>query len=127
MSDTTTDTGRSGPDDVDDLDADELGSPPGRQHTRGFIFGEMLVFDALRRQTQAPRARLALICSFIEEAFGTVFRQIALTIGASSSLSVNAAPLAAARSMNNCGAENVRAFAAVMCGSSGGQVSGSSL
>jgi oligoendopeptidase F len=43
------------------------------------IFGEMLVFDALRRQTQAPRARLALICSFIEEAFGTVFRQIALT------------------------------------------------
>ncbi|MEO8603532.1 MAG: M3 family oligoendopeptidase [bacterium] len=43
------------------------------------VFGEMLVFDALRRQEQAPRARLALICSFIEEVFGTVFRQIALT------------------------------------------------
>lgn len=54
MSDTTTDTGRSGPDDVDDLDADELGSPPGRQHTRGFIFGEMLVF-----------AVLSLIASFV--------------------------------------------------------------
>ncbi|MDX2168710.1 MAG: M3 family oligoendopeptidase [Deltaproteobacteria bacterium] len=43
------------------------------------IFGEMLVFDALRRRPQPPRARLTLICSFIEEAFGTVFRQIALT------------------------------------------------
>ena len=43
------------------------------------IFGEMLVFDALRSAEQQPRARLALICSFIEEAFGTVFRQIALT------------------------------------------------
>jgi oligoendopeptidase F len=43
------------------------------------VFGEMLVFDRLRRQEQAPRARLALLCSFIEEAFGTVFRQIALT------------------------------------------------
>jgi oligoendopeptidase F len=43
------------------------------------VFGEMLVFDRLRRQEQQPRARLALLCSFIEEAFGTVFRQIALT------------------------------------------------
>jgi len=43
------------------------------------VFGEMLVFDALRRAEVEPRARLALICSFIEEAFGTVFRQIALT------------------------------------------------
>lgn len=43
------------------------------------VFGEMLVFDRLRRQEQAPRARLALLCGFIEEAFGTVFRQIALT------------------------------------------------
>jgi oligoendopeptidase F len=43
------------------------------------VFGEMLVFDALRRHESEPRARLALICSFIEEAFGTVFRQIALT------------------------------------------------
>ena len=43
------------------------------------VFGEMLVFDRLRRQEQQPRARLALLCAFIEEAFGTVFRQIALT------------------------------------------------
>jgi oligoendopeptidase F len=43
------------------------------------VFGEMLVFERLRRQQQPPRARLALLCGFIEEAFGTVFRQIALT------------------------------------------------
>lgn len=43
------------------------------------VFGEMLVFDRLRRQDQPPQARLALLCAFIEEAFGTVFRQIALT------------------------------------------------
>jgi oligoendopeptidase F len=43
------------------------------------VFGEMLVFERLRRQEQSPRARLALLCGFIEEAFGTVFRQIALT------------------------------------------------
>ena len=43
------------------------------------VFGEMLVFERLRRQEHPPRARLALLCAFIEEAFGTVFRQIALT------------------------------------------------
>jgi oligoendopeptidase F len=43
------------------------------------VFGEMLVFDRLRRREQSPRARLALLCGFIEEAFGTVFRQVALT------------------------------------------------
>ncbi len=43
------------------------------------VFGEMLVFDRLRRRQQEPGARLALLCDFIEEAFGTVFRQIALT------------------------------------------------
>jgi oligoendopeptidase F len=43
------------------------------------VFGEMLVFERLRREEQSPRARLALLCSFIEDAFGTVFRQIALT------------------------------------------------
>jgi oligoendopeptidase F len=43
------------------------------------VFGEMLVFDRLRRQERSPQARLALLCAFIEEAFGTVFRQIALT------------------------------------------------
>jgi oligoendopeptidase F len=43
------------------------------------VFGEMLVFDKLRRAQQSPQARLALLCSFIEDCFGTVFRQIALT------------------------------------------------
>ncbi len=43
------------------------------------VFGEMLVFERLRQQDQPPRARLGLRCAFIEEAFGTVFRQIALT------------------------------------------------
>jgi oligoendopeptidase F len=43
------------------------------------VFGEMLVFERLRREDRPPRARLALLCAFIEEAFGTVFRQVALT------------------------------------------------
>ena len=43
------------------------------------VFGEMLVFERLRRQEADPRASLALLCEFIEEAFGTVFRQVALT------------------------------------------------
>lgn len=43
------------------------------------VFGEMLVFDKLRRAEQSPAARLALLCNFIEDAFATVFRQIALT------------------------------------------------
>lgn len=43
------------------------------------VFGEMLVFDRLRRAQHAPAARLALLCSYIEDAFSTVFRQIALT------------------------------------------------
>ncbi len=43
------------------------------------VFGEMLVFERLRSQETDPRASLALLCEFIEEAFGTVFRQIVLT------------------------------------------------
>ncbi len=43
------------------------------------VFGEMLVFERLRRDAWSPRARLALLCAFLEEAFGTVFRQVALT------------------------------------------------
>ena len=43
------------------------------------VFGEMLVFERLRKQPAPPRAQLALLCGFIEEAFGTVFRQVALT------------------------------------------------
>jgi oligoendopeptidase F len=43
------------------------------------VFGELLVFDELRRQVRDPRARLAFLCNFIEDAFGTVFRQVVLT------------------------------------------------
>ena len=43
------------------------------------VFGEMLVFDRLRRQEHDPKARLALLCGKIEDTFSTVFRQIALT------------------------------------------------
>jgi len=43
------------------------------------VFGEMLVFDRLRRQETDPRRRLALLCEKIEDSFATVFRQIALT------------------------------------------------
>jgi oligoendopeptidase F len=43
------------------------------------VFGEMLVFERLRREERDPAAALSLLCEFIEEAFGTVFRQVALT------------------------------------------------
>jgi len=43
------------------------------------IFGELLVFEKLRKQEDDSRAKLALLCEFVEEAFGTVFRQVALT------------------------------------------------
>lgn len=43
------------------------------------VFGEMLVFDRLRRGESDKRRRLALLCEKIEDSFATVFRQIALT------------------------------------------------
>jgi len=43
------------------------------------VFGEMLVFRALMREEPDPRARLALLCGKLEEAFATVFRQVVLT------------------------------------------------
>jgi oligoendopeptidase F len=43
------------------------------------VFGELLVFERLRREERDPAAALRLLCEFIEEAFGTVFRQVALT------------------------------------------------
>ena len=43
------------------------------------IFGEMLVFRRLLREQPDPRARLALVCGKLEEAFATVFRQVAMT------------------------------------------------
>jgi oligoendopeptidase F len=43
------------------------------------VFGEMLVFRRLMREEQDPRARLALLCGKLEDAFATVFRQVAMT------------------------------------------------
>jgi oligoendopeptidase F len=43
------------------------------------VFGEMLTFQQLLRETPEPRVRLALLCGKIEDAFATVFRQVVLT------------------------------------------------
>ena len=43
------------------------------------VFGEMLVFEHLLRTVSDPAVRLGLICNKIEDAIGTVFRQITLT------------------------------------------------
>ncbi len=43
------------------------------------VFGEMLVFRRLMRETRDPGLRLALLCGKIEDSFATVFRQVALT------------------------------------------------
>ena len=43
------------------------------------VFGEMLTFQRLLERYPDPRTRLALLCSKIEDAFATVFRQVVLT------------------------------------------------
>jgi oligoendopeptidase F len=43
------------------------------------VFGEILVFEHLLKQEQDAAAKLALICSKIEDIFATVFRQNVLT------------------------------------------------
>jgi oligoendopeptidase F len=43
------------------------------------VFGEMLTFQRLQALFPEPRTRLALLCSKIEDAFATVFRQVVLT------------------------------------------------
>lgn len=43
------------------------------------VFGEMLVFEHLLRAVSDPGTRLALLCNKIEDAIGTVFRQVTLT------------------------------------------------
>ena len=43
------------------------------------VFGEMLTFQRLQKLYPEPRVRLALLCSKIEDAFATVFRQVVLT------------------------------------------------
>ncbi len=43
------------------------------------VFGEMLVFRRLLKEETDPKARLALLCGKIEDAFATVFRQVVMT------------------------------------------------
>jgi oligoendopeptidase F len=43
------------------------------------VFGEMLVFRRLMRAERDPKVRLALLCGKLEDAFATVFRQVAMT------------------------------------------------
>jgi oligoendopeptidase F len=43
------------------------------------VFGEMLTFRRLLDMYPKPRIRLAMLCSKIEDAFATVFRQVVLT------------------------------------------------
>jgi oligoendopeptidase F len=43
------------------------------------VFGEMLVFRRLLKQERDPKARLALLCGKLEDAFATVFRQVTMT------------------------------------------------
>jgi oligoendopeptidase F len=43
------------------------------------VFGEMLVFRRLLAAERDPAARLALVCGKLEDAFATVFRQVAMT------------------------------------------------
>jgi oligoendopeptidase F len=43
------------------------------------VFGEMLTFQRLMQIYTEPRTRLGLLCSKIEDAFATVFRQVVLT------------------------------------------------
>ncbi|MFN8628205.1 MAG: M3 family oligoendopeptidase [Candidatus Binatia bacterium] len=43
------------------------------------VFGEMVVFEHLLRDVGDTRARLALVCSKVEDSIATVFRQVAMT------------------------------------------------
>jgi len=43
------------------------------------VFGEMIVFRRLLREETDPKVRLALLCGKLEDAFATVFRQVAMT------------------------------------------------
>jgi oligoendopeptidase F len=43
------------------------------------VFGEMLVFAALRARQTSPAAALALLCGKLEDTFATVFRQTVMT------------------------------------------------
>jgi oligoendopeptidase F len=42
------------------------------------VFGETLTFDAVLAQEPDPRVRLSMLCHQVEDAFATIFRQVAM-------------------------------------------------
>ena len=56
----------------------EQGTPLTTAETAS-VFGEMLVFRRLMKSENDPKARLALLCGKLEDAFATVFRQVCMT------------------------------------------------
>jgi oligoendopeptidase F len=42
------------------------------------VFGETLTFDAVMAQERDPRVRLSMLCHQVEDAFATIFRQVAM-------------------------------------------------
>ncbi|MCP3983472.1 MAG: M3 family oligoendopeptidase, partial [bacterium] len=56
----------------------EQGTPLTTAETAS-VFGEMLVFRRLLKEQSDPKTRLTLLCGKLEDAFATVFRQVAMT------------------------------------------------
>jgi oligoendopeptidase F len=52
-------------------------NPPLTLAETASVFGEALTFDAIMAEEKDPKVRLALLCSQCEDAFSTVFRQVA--------------------------------------------------
>jgi oligoendopeptidase F len=42
------------------------------------VFGETLTFDAVMAEERDPRVRLSMLCHQVEDAFATIFRQVAM-------------------------------------------------
>ena len=42
------------------------------------VFGETLTFDAVMAEERDPRVRLSMLCHQVEDAFSTIFRQVAM-------------------------------------------------
>jgi oligoendopeptidase F len=52
-------------------------SPPLTLAETASVFGEALTFDRIMAEEKDPRVRLAMLCAQCEDAFATVFRQVA--------------------------------------------------
>jgi oligoendopeptidase F len=52
-------------------------NPPLTLAETASVFGEALTFDRIMAEEKDPKVRLAMLCSQVEDAFATVFRQVA--------------------------------------------------